>query len=306
MFLRLTPHDATQFLGARSENTPSPYRERQRPVRNLESAEGERSEFVRMVENCSMFVEQKLRVRTKWYSFLHPQPWVEFAMSQPTQPSDVYKAFTWPRLIALAKILFDTREWVANDARPDRGDGLCGIGFRAWEQSKFFVSKAAATELSDWLSIADAGSEFKFRLDMMPIRFCRGDSEQPLPPNYATADARERAETELAFDLCGQPAFNGVFRFLVEADRRGAPLAVYLVQANEQGETVRMWRIPREGDAGGVAPIVVPQTPVVLPALTVETLEEAAERERIEREQADKAAAAKGTVARGPTLHRGA
>jgi len=211
-------------------------------------------------------------------------------MPQPTQPSDIYSAFTWPRLITLAKILFETRKWVADDAKPERGDGVCGIGYRAWEQTKFAVQKAAAKELIEWLSILDGSAHFIFQLDMMPIRFCRGDSERPLPVGYAIVDGKERAQIELAFDTSGQRPVEGIFRLLVQANREGQPLGVYLVHASLEGETLMTWQIPVADDGTGVAPIVVPTTPVVLPALEVQSVEEAeaSERKRAEREAAEK------------------
>ncbi|MCC6774561.1 MAG: hypothetical protein IT360_25520 [Gemmatimonadaceae bacterium] len=185
--------------------------------------------------------------------------------------------------------------WVAKEARPDLGDSLCCIGLRAWDHAKFAVQKAAVTEYADWLSITDGSAHFVFKLDMMPIRFCRGDSEKPLPPKYAVADVRERAQTELAFSSTGHPTVEGVFRFVVEADALGAPLGVVLVHANLQGETMMAWRIPREEDGRGVAPIVVPQSPIELPALELQTVDEAeaAERERLEREKAEEGRAAR-------------
>jgi hypothetical protein len=203
-------------------------------------------------------------------------------MSKPTQPSDFYCAFTWPRLIILARILFDTRKWVADDAKPERGDSLCGVGFRAWEQTKHAVMKAAAYEHKDWLSVTDGGANFTFKLHMMPIRFLRADAEEPLPPNYGIPDAMELREAELAFDEAGQP-FEGIFRLVCEADGRGQPLAVHLVLANG-GETLMTWEIPLSLDDTGVTPLVVPKKPVELPPLQVETQEEAAEREQREAE----------------------
>jgi hypothetical protein len=186
--------------------------------------------------------------------------------------------------------------WVAEDAKPERGDGVCGIGFRAWEQTKFAVQKAAAKEYVEWLSILDGSAHFTFQLDLMPIRFCRGDSEEPLPASYAVADVKEIAQVEMAFGASGQPATEGIFRLLVQADKQGRPLGVYLVHANLDGATLMTWQIPTTADGTGIAPIVVPQTPVVLPALELLSVEEAeaAERERAERERIEKERVAKG------------
>lgn len=215
-------------------------------------------------------------------------------MPSPKQPSDLYPAFTWSRLIALAKIMFDAREWVANDAKWHMGDSRCGVGFRAWEHTKFAVTKAAANEYAEWLSITDGSSVFKFKLNMMPIRFFRGDSEDALPPKYAFADVTECADTDLAFEEAGQVPVKGVFRFVIQADPKGFPLGVSLVHAVD-GIPTMIWAIPRSEDGTGVAPVVVPQTPIILGPLTVESVEEAERKEREEREEAERAKAGRDT-----------
>jgi hypothetical protein len=214
-------------------------------------------------------------------------------MSRPVQPSDIYRAFTWPHLIVIAKILTDARRWVAADAKPEMGDIAVVIGLRAWAHSYFAVVKAAAKEYRDWLSVTDGSSHFTFKLEMMPIRFCRADSEKLLPESYRTPDTKEREQIEIAFTESGQDAVEGIFRFVVEADKAGYPLGVYLVHANLLGETVTTWRVPVAEDGTGVAPIVVGQKPVILPEIEVLSEEDAAERDRIARDKAERAQAEK-------------
>lgn len=227
-------------------------------------------------------------------------------MPTPLQPSDIYKAFTWPRLIALASIMVERREWVVNDAKPELGDSRCGVGFRAWEHTKFAVTKAAAHELSPWLSISDAGSAFKFKLGMMPIRFVRGDSESPLPENYAFADLSEKHDAAKAFDIEGQSTVEGVFRFVIQADSSGRPLGVFLVHADTHGNPKMSWSIPRADDGSGIVPMVTPQTPIILGTLEVPSVDEAAERTRVARELAEKADANEKRKAQGDNKEKGA
>jgi hypothetical protein len=201
-------------------------------------------------------------------------------MLNPLQPSDIYPSFTWERLSTLAALMFTTRKWVAEQAAPERGDGLCSIGFRAWEQTKFAVTKAAAVEHKEWLSVSEVGAHFTFKLRLMPIRFLRGDSEKPLPANYALPSESERAAIAHALDESGQPKIVGVFRLLIQADNTGSPLGVYLVLANEAGETMLTWKIPTKVESNAATPIVVPQTPVILPGLELQSVEEAMAAER--------------------------
>jgi hypothetical protein len=213
-------------------------------------------------------------------------------MDRPLQPSDIYPAFSWPRLTVLGRILFDARKHVADQAEFERGDTLCSVGLRAWEQTKHAITVAAAYEYREWLSVSEPGSHFVFKLEMMPIRFLRADAEQPLPPNYAFADINELAAAELALGDSGQ-SVNGIFRVICEADNHGQPLGVHLLHADLQGKTIMTWQIPLTEIDTGIAPMVVPRTPIVLPELMVESEEEAVRRERAEKEAAERDDASK-------------
>jgi hypothetical protein len=207
----------------------------------------------------------------------------------PKQPSDFYRAFTWDRLTALADRIFACRLWVAENARPDKGDSLCQIGLRAFDHTKHTITTAAANEFRDWLSVEDGGQRFVFKLDMMPIRFLRSDSEKPLPPNYAVPSARELAVGELALKASGgSMGMDKIFRVLIEGTRDGYPTAVFLVVADLNGRTILQWRIPRGDEGMGSTPIVVPQTPIDLGPLMVETVEEVEQREAAERAEQER------------------
>ncbi len=207
------------------------------------------------------------------------------------QPADYVAAFTWDRLIAIATLLFNTRQRVAEDAKPELGDTRTGIGFRAWEQSKFAITKAAANDLADWLSISDEGPRFVFLLGMMPIRFYRGDSDEPVPENYADPSAEEMEQIEIALVSNAGVHFAGYYRMIVKANVVGFPQTTYLVGIDFDNRIRLAWEIPL--DAAATTPIIVPLSPVPLPPLNVFTVAEVddAEKEARERAEAEKAKA---------------
>lgn len=210
------------------------------------------------------------------------------------QPADYVPAFTWVRLIAVAKLLFQTRVWVAEQATPERGDKGNLIGLRAWMHGKHAIAVAAANELGAWLSIVDDGAKFIFAVGGAPIRFYRGDSDEPVPENYGDPEEVEREQLDLFF-AANAPgiAFDGYYRMIVVADRSGFPTAVFLAGIAFADNMIRMaWEIPLDADASGLTPITVPQTPVPLPPLTVLTLAEQADaaREEAEREEREREA----------------
>jgi hypothetical protein len=203
-------------------------------------------------------------------------------MAEYEEPSDLYPGLTWPRLGLVSKVLWDARFWVAENAAPDRGDSACGIGFRAWEHGVHAVSKAALHHYADWLSIAGSGPVFVFKIGGMPIRFCRGDTEAPLPDNYSFADPMERTLQELAL---GQ-SFNGLLRIIVEANKRGFPLGVHLAHALQGGYIMRAWKLPIGDEGTGTLSFSRPKDPVDLPQIVVKTRAEI-EAEAAKAKEAD-------------------
>ena len=201
-------------------------------------------------------------------------------METQTQPSDLYAPLTWDRLIALRRIFWDTRKWVAEDAKVERGDDRTLIGYRAWAHARFAVNKAAAKEYADWLSIKHSGANFTFKIAMFPIRFCRGDSEEALPPKYRYPIDGEEADIETASREAGV-TFHGLLRVINEADERGAPVKVHLVYADRTGEAIMSWEIPESFEAG-MTPFVAPTIPVTLGPLdeAVKTKKQLADEQR--------------------------
>lgn len=214
------------------------------------------------------------------------------------QPADLYPAFRWERLIALGELAWEARTYVSTHAVP--ADSVCGIGLRGWEHTKHAIIKAAAKEHADWLSVTDSGAKFRFKADMMPIRFCRGDHDEPLPKKYAFADPVEQEQIELAFGAVNHPTTEGFFRLLIDADKQGTPLGIYLVLANLDGGVRISWRIPRASAQSGATPIVIPQTPITLGPLKVRTVAEIEEeKKRLAEEAEQKAKTDKNSKERG-------
>jgi hypothetical protein len=180
-----------------------------------------------------------------------------------TQPSDLYSPLTWERLIALRRIFWDTRKWVAADAKPERGDDRTVIGYRAWVHARFEINKAAIKPYAEWLSIKHPGATFTFKIALMPIRFCRGDSEEAIPPKYRYPQDGEEADILEASKESGMD-FQGLFRIINEADDSGGPVRVHLVYADKAGKQIMAWEIPEALDANGAAPIVMPTKPITL------------------------------------------
>ncbi|MBA3655728.1 MAG: hypothetical protein H0W69_00070 [Gemmatimonadaceae bacterium] len=210
---------------------------------------------------------------------------------RPQQPSDLYSPLTWERLITLRKIFWDTRAYAAQSAEIDIGDDRTIIGYRAWAHARFAINKAAAKQLSGWLSVKHSGPNFTFKIAMVPIRFCRGDSEEAIPPKYRYPQEGEESDIQQAAKESGNK-IDGLLRVINEADHNGAPVRVFLVYVDKFGNNIMQWEIPEQMEAGGVEPIVTPTTPITLGPLDsrVKTKREIAEEEaaKAKAEEAEK------------------
>lgn len=196
----------------------------------------------------------------------------------PKAPTDLSPAFTWDRLKAVGQIAFDAAKWVAERAVPN--DSACCTGLRRWDHIRSEITTAAAYKYPEWLSVPDRYKQFTFAINSTPVRFFRGDDDDPVPLKYAAPSLFESATAETAF----------LYRLIIVVDGSGAfPVEVQFAAVNDSGEIAHSWTIPIDssGEASGgvsapVAPIVAPKAPVPLPPLVIQSVAEAEEAERAE------------------------
>jgi hypothetical protein len=196
----------------------------------------------------------------------------------PKDPSDLSPAFTWDHLKAVGQIAFDAARWVAEHVVPN--DSACCTGLRRWDHIRSEITKAAAYKYPEWLSVPEPGALFTFAMSSRPVRFFRGDDEDPVPVKYANPTLFETVQTETEF----------IYRYIIVVDGSSVfPTAVLFAALNNAGEIAYSWTIliNTSGEASGgasapVAPIVAPKAPVALPPLVIQSVAEADEAERAE------------------------
>lgn len=165
-------------------------------------------------------------------------------------PWELHPSLTEERLIAAARLLARGRADAIAFADPWAGDDAWSIGCRAYAFSKHQLSRAAEGGRYPWLRVLDETHHFVFLIEGVPVRFYRGDAEDP---SRRTLRQQESEAEQLALALGSDGAEGLMFRFAVETEPDGAvSRIVFLALRGEAGRTECFWPVPL-GD--GLGPI---------------------------------------------------
>lgn len=155
------------------------------------------------------------------------------------RPWDYHAEFIKERLVKVAQLLALGRGSAVDRFDPTIGDDNWTLGVCAYNYGCFQISRAAGTLGFEWLGVIDPGKHFQFSIGGVPMRFWRGD------PNDPTAKISVATPFEqLLLDLePGVPTAGMLFRIGVTTDEDGALLgASFVALRNDQPEAV--WPLP--------------------------------------------------------------
>jgi hypothetical protein len=158
-------------------------------------------------------------------------------------PWDLHPALTEERLVAAARLLVRGREQALAMADYDAGDDPWSVGCRAYSFSRHQVKAAAEAGRYPWLRVLDATHHFVFLIDGIPVRFYRGDAEDPTKRTLRQQED-EAAQMAMAF---GREADveDLMFRLALETkDRGGIERVVFLALRGEEGRAECFWPVP--------------------------------------------------------------
>jgi hypothetical protein len=158
-------------------------------------------------------------------------------------PWDLHPALTGERLSACARLLARGRADAVAMADPWAGDDAWSIGCRAYSFSRNRLRQAAEGGRYPWLSVLDATHHFVFLVDGVPVRFFRGDAEEP---TKRTLRQQETEAQQLALALGGAETAEGLmFRLAVETGAGGeVTRVVFLALRGEDGAVECFWPVP--------------------------------------------------------------
>lgn len=158
-------------------------------------------------------------------------------------PWELHPALTEERLSACARLLARGRADAVAMADPWAGDDAWSIGCRAYSFSRNRLRQAAEGGRYRWLAVLDATHHFVFLIDGVPVRFFRGDAEEP---SKRTLRQQEGEAQQLALALGDAADADGLmFRLAVETGEGGeVTRVVFLALRGEEGRVECFWPVP--------------------------------------------------------------
>lgn len=159
------------------------------------------------------------------------------------RPWDLHPALTEERLSACARLLARGRADAVSMADPWAGDDAWSIGCRAYSFSRNRLRQAAEGGRYRWLGVLDETHHFVFMIEGVPVRFFRGDAEEP---SKRALRQQESEAQQLALALGDTGGSGGLmFRLAVETGEGGeVKRVVFLALRGEQGRVECFWPVP--------------------------------------------------------------
>lgn len=193
-------------------------------------------------------------------------------------PLDIHPELKPERLSSLANLIRKARHSAVQSYEPAKGDVAWSLGCVAYARSIHAITLAAEAS-GGWLKVIESGLHFVFAVGGVPLRFYRGEPENP-PGTSLWRRFPEIEAQQLAFDFAHRK-IDGVLRLAVATNEQGEASSVTLVQLEESGEVIDSWIIPFGEDfgEGEVTPLYEPKEPVDVGPASVEVRRDAASRE---------------------------
>src|SRR5215203_1155586 len=114
------------------------------------------------------------------------------------RPWNLHPALTEERITACARLLVRGRADALAMADYWAGDDAWSIGCRAYSFSRNRFRRAAEGGRYPWLGVLDETHHFVFLIEGVPVRFYRGDAEEPTKRTLRQQEIEAR-QLQLAF-----------------------------------------------------------------------------------------------------------
>jgi hypothetical protein len=166
-------------------------------------------------------------------------------MTPDFEPWKKYPALTVERLSPIATLIRKVRQECVDLYEPDKGDGPWSLGTRVYERTFFAIKDLAKVET--WLGINREchALQFSFNIGPVPLRYFRGDPEDP-PSRYLAHTDGELFQLQTCMQFDDRPTVDSMLRLAVEVDSTRQAAAVVLIEIDEYKEVIGQYRIPFE------------------------------------------------------------
>lgn len=168
-------------------------------------------------------------------------------------PWDYHSDLTAARLVQVARLLRQGRHDAVERHDELIGDDNWVLGCRAYNCGRFRVIQADQTGQHSWLSILNPNLQFIFKIGVVPVRFYRGDSDEPTAKTCRIAYP-ELNQLAIAFEE--EANDDVVFRFAIETDFDGSVDAIKFVGLRHS-QVVLSWEVPLQTAEVVRFPVVV-------------------------------------------------
>lgn len=145
-------------------------------------------------------------------------------------PSQFHPDLTEHRLNFFGHLFREVREQTLELHDPFGGDSEWSLGCRVYSRTCGRIADLAAEQ--EWLSIVDPTNRFIFQIGEVPVRFYRGESDEPgsRTRNVCFPELRQQ---RIAFPNDVQPL---IWRFAIETDEAALAKSVFFLGMTESGE----------------------------------------------------------------------
>ena len=188
------------------------------------------------------------------------------------------------RLVAVGKLVRDTRNNAIRTVFDPASDGVWGIGCLIFDRVRRAISVAAAGEYAEWLEIVEPHLHFVFSVDGCPLRFYRGCADRRAPGGQVMVRVPEATVAQLVL-----PGFEGLpmYRLMYESDATSLTFSrLFLVELDSRANVVYAWEVPLvEGETA--LPIDAGDKAVQLPPVDLALINRLVEEEEQDLRRAE-------------------
>lgn len=163
-------------------------------------------------------------------------------MPTPFEPWLHYPSLTLENLAFVATLMRDVRDGAARLHDAEAGDTNWSFGCRVYSRTLVQMRRAAFT--TPWLTVLPETHDlrFTFTIGAVPLKFYKGDADE-VPQKLLRPSFAELEQMDLVFESDGVDCTN-LLRIAVESDLFGKTSRVTLVEVDESGIPLRVFRIP--------------------------------------------------------------
>jgi hypothetical protein len=157
-----------------------------------------------------------------------------------SKPWDFHAHLAHDALVAVAGLIAQGRSDALIRHNEEIGDDGWTLGCSAFQFARFQIKKAAGASGFEWLAIIDPTKQFIFQIGDVPVRFYKGDADQP---SDRTLRQTFSELNQLAFTFGDEKGAGLAYRFAVETDFDGAITSIKFVGLRGESR-VFVWDVP--------------------------------------------------------------